>query len=103
MNPNMKILIVDDDDEQVAGLILQRHEIADLFEHRGIKRVPVVPDGKLVGIISRANLLQALASAPIQSVVQAGDMTRSTRGSKPAPRSAVSTASSIASVAGQPE
>lgn len=38
-------------------------EIADLFDSRRIKRVPVVRDGKLVGIVSRANLVQALAAA----------------------------------------
>ncbi|HZS66876.1 MAG TPA: CBS domain-containing protein [Burkholderiales bacterium] len=38
-------------------------EIADLLESRGIKRVPVVRDGTLVGIVSRANLVQALAVA----------------------------------------
>src|SRR5215468_8136145 len=38
-------------------------EIAALFERKRIKRVPVVKDGKLVGIVSRANLIQALASA----------------------------------------
>ncbi len=37
-------------------------EIAELLEQRRIKRVPVVRDGKLVGIISRANLLQGLAA-----------------------------------------
>jgi len=37
-------------------------EIVTLFERKGIKRVPVVKDGKLVGIVSRANLIQALAS-----------------------------------------
>jgi CBS domain-containing protein len=37
-------------------------EIADLLEKNRIKRVPVVKRGKLVGIVSRANLLQALAS-----------------------------------------
>jgi CBS domain-containing protein len=37
-------------------------EIADLLEKNAIKRVPVVKRGKLVGIVSRANLLQALAS-----------------------------------------
>src|SRR5271166_2799102 len=36
-------------------------EIALLLETNGIKRVPVVRDGKLVGIVSRANLVQALA------------------------------------------
>lgn len=37
-------------------------EIADLLEMRQIKRVPVVRDGKVVGIVSRADLLQAFAS-----------------------------------------
>jgi CBS domain-containing protein len=37
-------------------------EIANLFEEHGIKRVPVVKNGQLVGIVSRANLMQALAS-----------------------------------------
>jgi CBS-domain-containing membrane protein len=37
-------------------------EIANLLEKHGIKRVPVVKDGRLVGIVSRANLVQALAS-----------------------------------------
>jgi CBS domain-containing protein len=37
-------------------------EIATLFERKGIRRVPVVKDGKLVGIVSRSNLIQALAS-----------------------------------------
>lgn len=37
-------------------------DIAQLLEKHRIKRVPVVENGKLVGIISRANLLQALAA-----------------------------------------
>jgi CBS domain-containing protein len=37
-------------------------DIADLLERNGIKRVPIVQDGKVVGIVSRANLLQALAA-----------------------------------------
>jgi CBS domain-containing protein len=36
-------------------------DIALLLETNRIKRVPVVRDGKLVGIVSRANLVQALA------------------------------------------
>jgi CBS domain-containing protein len=36
-------------------------DIATLLEKHGIKRVPIVKDGKVVGIVSRANLLQALA------------------------------------------
>jgi CBS domain-containing protein len=38
-------------------------EIANLLETKRIKRVPVVRDGKLVGIVSRANLVRALATA----------------------------------------
>jgi CBS domain-containing protein len=38
-------------------------DVALLLETKGIKRVPVVIDGRLVGIISRANLIRALASA----------------------------------------
>lgn len=36
-------------------------DIADIFERRNIKRVPVVDGGRLVGIVSRSNLVQALA------------------------------------------
>lgn len=38
-------------------------EVADLLETKRIKRVPVLRDGKLVGIVSRANLVRALAAA----------------------------------------
>lgn len=37
--------------------------IAELMEKRRIKRVPVLREGTLVGIVSRANLIRALASA----------------------------------------
>jgi CBS domain-containing protein len=37
-------------------------QVVHLMEHHRIKRVPVLHDGKIVGIISRANLLQVLAS-----------------------------------------
>jgi CBS domain-containing protein len=43
-------------------------EIARLLGKKHIKRVPVVKDGKLVGVVSRANLLQALAAQPIVHV-----------------------------------
>ena len=46
-------------------------EIAALLERKRIKRVPIVEDGKLVGIVSRANLIQALASAPHADTVNA--------------------------------
>jgi len=37
-------------------------DIATLLERHRIKRVPIVRDGKLVGVVSRANLIQALAT-----------------------------------------
>jgi CBS domain-containing protein len=37
-------------------------EIVELMEKNNVKRLPVLHDGKLVGIVSRANLLQAVAS-----------------------------------------
>ena len=37
-------------------------EVVRLMEQHRIKRLPVVQDGKVVGIVSRANLLHALAS-----------------------------------------
>ncbi len=37
-------------------------KIAETLEKNRIKRVPVVADGEVVGIVSRANLLQALAA-----------------------------------------
>jgi CBS domain-containing protein len=36
-------------------------DIAGILERNRIKRVPIVKDGRLVGIVSRANLVQALA------------------------------------------
>jgi predicted transcriptional regulator len=39
-------------------------EIAKILEKHRIKRVPILKDGKLIGIVSRSNLIQALASAP---------------------------------------
>jgi CBS domain-containing protein len=48
-------------------------EIAELLESRHIKRVPVVSGGKLVGIVSRSNLLQALAAQPVPAAPKAVD------------------------------
>jgi hypothetical protein len=39
------------------------NEVARLLEKHGIKRVPIVRDGQLIGIVSRANLVQAVASS----------------------------------------
>jgi len=40
------------------------NEIAELLETRHIKRVPVTRDGRLAGIVSRANIVRALAASP---------------------------------------
>jgi CBS domain-containing protein len=48
-------------------------EIAGLFERHRIKRVPIVRAGKVVGVVSQSNLIQALAS-----VVRLGEPTDDT-------------------------
>lgn len=49
-------------------------EIARLLEEKRIKRVPVVKSGQIVGIVSRANLLHAIAVQPVATFEdQAGD------------------------------
>jgi CBS domain-containing protein len=37
-------------------------EVVELMERRHVKRLPVLQDGRMVGIVSRANLMHALAS-----------------------------------------
>ena len=50
-------------------------DIASLLEKNRIKRVPVVINGKLVGIVSRANLIQALVSDAKASNASVDDLT----------------------------
>lgn len=52
------------------------HEVAALLEARGIKRVPVVRDGHIVGIISRADLLRSVADEPRGAIPQSDDAIR---------------------------
>jgi CBS domain-containing protein len=59
------------DDVISAGEETPVGEIANLLEKHRIKRVPILREGKLVGIVSRSNLIQALASAP--AVSESGD------------------------------
>lgn len=48
--------------------------VVDMMERRRIKRIPVIRDGRIVGIISRANLMHALASvAPDIAPAAGGD------------------------------
>jgi CBS domain-containing protein len=48
-------------------------DIVDLLERHRIKRVPVLRDGKIVGIVSRANLVRALAAMPAPRLESAAD------------------------------
>jgi CBS-domain-containing membrane protein len=47
--------------------------VVDLMERRRIKRLPVLRDGKLIGIVSRANLLHALVSLARRTAQQTSD------------------------------
>lgn len=38
------------------------HQIAETMEKKAIKRVPILTNGQLVGIVSRAYLVQAIAA-----------------------------------------
>ncbi len=60
------------DDHRKAGEVMVRHVIvaeedmpipvlADLMVKHGVKRMPVVRDGRVVGIISRSDLVAAIA------------------------------------------
>ena len=51
------------------------HEIAEMLEKYGIKRLPIVHDGQLVGIVSRANLVQAIATSGSKLDVPLSDAT----------------------------
>lgn len=44
-------------------------KIAELLEEKRIKRVPVVREGRLVGIVSRADLLRGLAARGLKPMV----------------------------------
>ena len=53
---------------------LGRAELVDLMERHGIKRIPIVRDGALVGVVSRADLLCALLSRePERPLAQPSD------------------------------
>lgn len=51
------------------------HEIASLLEKNAIKRVPIVKDGQVVGLVSRANLIQAVATARKELEIPLSDAT----------------------------
>ncbi|MBO1074314.1 CBS domain-containing protein [Roseomonas marmotae] len=47
--------------------------VASILEKRHIRRVPVVRDGKLQGVVSRADLIRALLSSPEQIAADVPD------------------------------
>ena len=55
-------------------------DVATLLEANRIKRVPVVRDGKIVGIVSRANLVRALGATTAAPTSDTGDDDRAIRG-----------------------
>ena len=56
-----------------AGPDTPLQEIARALERHAIKRVPIMQDGQLVGIVSRANLIQAVASGRKKPEISASD------------------------------
>jgi CBS domain-containing protein len=48
-------------------------DVAEIFEERRIRRVPVMLDGKLVGIVSRADLIRALDDRLADELRATGD------------------------------
>ena len=60
-------------DVVTVGEDMPLHEIAALLEARRIKRVPVVRDGRVLGIVSRANLLHGLAAGPADTPAPTAD------------------------------
>ena len=61
-----------------VGVDASLAKIAAILERNRIKRVPVVRDNELVGIVSRGNLIQALASAAVTAEIPS-DESRSIR------------------------
>jgi CBS domain-containing protein len=49
-------------------------DIATLLEKNAVKRVPIIENGQLVGIVSRANLVQAVASSRAGTGARASDI-----------------------------
>ena len=56
---------------------LELQDVVTTMESNGVKRVPVVEDGKPIGIIARADLLLALSRAGVKPQPQPASITRS--------------------------
>jgi CBS domain-containing protein len=66
-------------DTRTAADVMVRHvfathedatlqELADLMIKHGVKRLPVLRDGKIIGIVSRSDLVNAVAGSPAMLV-----------------------------------
>ncbi len=60
-------------DVAVATEDMSLDQAVDLMERRSVKRLPVLRNGRVVGIIARANLLHALVASPPQAKQEAAD------------------------------
>lgn len=60
-------------DPVTVGEDVSLAHVVELMERYRIKRVPVLHDGKIVGIVSRANLMRALVSLAREAETPAGD------------------------------
>lgn len=60
-------------DPLTIGEEMPLHKISRLLEKHRIKRVPVVKEGRLVGIVSRSNLLRGFAVAAAEAQVTRDD------------------------------
>jgi CBS domain-containing protein len=62
-----------------AGLATNVGELASLMEKWDVKRVPIVQSGKLVGIVSRSDLVKAVARAKPAARIKVSDQELRTR------------------------
>jgi CBS domain-containing protein len=69
----VKVADVMSEDVITASEDASLNDVATLLEQHGIKRLPIVRNGKVVGIVSRANLLRAFASAAWQEAETTAD------------------------------
>jgi CBS domain-containing protein len=61
-------------DVHTANIDASLEDIVRMMERHRIKRIPVVEEGKVVGIVTRANLLHALAGADEIAPSSAGEL-----------------------------
>jgi hypothetical protein len=60
---------------RTSGETCPPNEIAESLEKNGIKRLPIVHDGQVVGIVSRANLVQVIATSGGKLDIPLSDLT----------------------------